>query len=320
MIRNFRASVEKLEPYGLTQLVLEGPGQSVKILPEMGSNLYSYVVDGQEMLIVPENIMAKGVLYGFPILFPTPNRVKNCTFTYAGRQYQQFKNGEPRFIHGLVYDEAWNYEEPVAGEKEAKAVTYLEVREGHPIYESFPFAFLLKMIYTLKEDGLYIEYQVENLDDKVLPFGFALHPYFGIIDSIDNIYIQVPAPYVMEAFNCMPTGEIKEVQGTKYDLNTPRPLQDLHLDDVYWKLDSTKAATIEYRGLGRKLTLQATDDFSHMVVYTPPHRKLFCLENQTCSTDAHNLFAQGKEEVSGLISLQPGEVHKGMVKVRHEYL
>jgi aldose 1-epimerase len=43
------------------------------------------------------------------------------------------------------------------------------------------------------------------------------------------------------------------------------------------------------------------------VVYTPPERPFFCVENQSCSTDAHNLYSQGLQEAAHLTILDPGD-------------
>ena len=40
----------------------------------------------------------------------------------------------------------------------------------------------------------------------------------------------------------------------------------------------------------KKLTLFADDFFTHSVVFTPTGRPFFCIENQSCSTDAHIEF------------------------------
>jgi aldose 1-epimerase len=51
-----------------------------------------------------------------------------------------------------------------------------------------------------------------------------------------------------------------------------------------------------------------------MVIYTPPGEPFFCLENQTCSTDAHNLYDKGFREESGLRFAGAGAVAAGTVR------
>lgn len=45
---------------------------------------------------------------------------------------------------------------------------------------------------------------------------------------------------------------------------------------------------IEYKTLGIKVVLKASEEFSNIVLYTPRGKEYFCIENQTCSTDAKN--------------------------------
>jgi aldose 1-epimerase len=55
-------------------------------------------------------------------------------------------------------------------------------------------------------------------------------------------------------------------------------------------------------------------DFTHLVHYTPRGERFFCLENQTCSTDVHNLHAKGFTEAAGLKTVAPRAVHRGAVR------
>jgi aldose 1-epimerase len=70
------------------------------------------------------------------------------------------------------------------------------------------------------------------------------------------------------------------------------------------------------------VTLEASEIFKHMVVYTPSKRDFFCLENQTCSTDAHNLYEKGFTEEAHLLILEPvgspGSVVEGSLFYRVE--
>jgi dipeptidase D len=52
------------------------------------------------------------------------------------------------------------------------------------------------------------------------------------------------------------------------------------------------------------------------VVFTPWDRPLFAIENQTSSTDAHNLWDQGKKRESHLLVLEPGARGGGFVEWR----
>jgi len=120
------------------------------------------------------------------------------------------------------------------------------------------------------------------------------------------------ADYLRKYAGRSPVVHLKDFTCSNLNMGPVYALIDL--DDVYWKLNSKQKAIIEYRTLGRKMELVASDDFSYMVVFTPRDRPCFCLENQTCSTDAHNLYAAGLKEISGLILLPPGDVHEGWIR------
>ena len=49
------------------------------------------------------------------------------------------------------------------------------------------------------------------------------------------------------------------------------------------------------------------------MVFTPSGKPIFCMENQTCSTDAHNLYNRGLVDESSLIVLGSGEKHAGWI-------
>jgi aldose 1-epimerase len=74
-----------------------------------------------------------------------------------------------------------------------------------------------------------------------------------------------------------------------------------------------KYAQVIYSDLGLRVQLLTTDDFSHLVLYSPRGAGFFCLENQTCSTDAHNLYDRGFKTESGLKLVPVGKVHTGSV-------
>jgi galactose mutarotase-like enzyme len=61
------------------------------------------------------------------------------------------------------------------------------------------------------------------------------------------------------------------------------------------------------------VALGGSRDITHLVVFTPPARPTFCIENQTSSTDAHNLHARGLTRESHLIIVTPGKTARGSV-------
>jgi len=280
---------------------------SAQVAPASGCNLLSFQVEGTEYIFArPAASVLK--LLGTPILYPMPNRVRNGQFTFEGRTFTFPTNMGGHFIHGLVRDQAWQVDEPVASEDSIACTARIRFAPDTDLYKLFPIQNTLEVTYTLKADSLRMGWRVQN-DDKQqrLPFGLAIHPYFPIIGPRESARIQVPASKWMEAVNLMPTGRLMDLSDGPANLRQPVSLAALNLDDVFWGMQSDAPATIYYDSIGKTLTLGADDWFTHVVVYTPQGQPYFCIENQSCSTDAHNLYTQGLQKAAHLSILEPGQ-------------
>src|SRR5205814_938517 len=127
---------------------------------------------------------------------------------------------------------------------------------------------------------------------------------------------RVPAAWRMEAEGKLPTGRLVAVADTPYDLRRPTALEGLDLDDVYFGTNPAASPWFEWRDRGVRVILGASHAFTHVVLYTPPDRPAFCIENQTCSTDAHNLDARGLRREAHLLVVDPGRTARGSVDWR----
>ena len=101
-----------------------------------------------------------------------------------------------------------------------------------------------------------------------------------------------------------------------YDLREPVPVDYLKLDHVYTQLNKTSPSIVDYKSLALQLHISATDDFTHVVIFTPRQLPTFCIEYQTCSTDAINLHHQGTalREAAHLLEVQPGATFSGTLR------
>ena len=291
-----------------------------RVVPAAGMNVYSLSINGVELLKGPSSLTdLPGVPYGIPVLYPTPNRVRDAKFTFDGRTYAFEPNERTHFIHGLVHSAEWSFDEPTAGPDGASVRGRLLFEPGSDRYEKFPFKSELALTVTLTADGLRIQYEVTNRDARPLPFGFALHPWFNYLSERANTKVWVPATHRMaietsDAYRLLPTGQLEDLDGHPADLREPRSLEGVILDDVYFGMRPEKPAGYEDATAGIRVTLSSSPDFTHMVVYTPKDAKWFCMENQTCATDAHNLHAKGMTQQAHLQIVPPGSSASGWVK------
>ncbi len=287
----------------------------VGVTPTMGSNLYRLQFGGHKIIDSNLKQLAQRGFPGTPVLFPTPNRVRNSRYTFQGKTHLLVKRQNTIKLHGLVLDEPWEFDAPEAGVSSASLTTWIGIGEGSELFEAFPFPSRLVMMYTLTRAGIRMEYRVENLGDGPLPFGFGLHPFFVRLSGDEDTLVTVPANQVMDATaDLLPTGRLVDVSGTIFDLRTETPVGATDMDHVFTSMIPGKSATIRYRTLGIKMSLRATEDFSHMVFYSPKGSPIFCLENQTCSTDAHNLNDLGFIKEACLRIVEPGQSSSGVVE------
>ena len=283
-------------------------------MPGMGCNLFGFSVGGTEYLCGFE--AGGGSLLGTPVLYPTPNRVRDGKLDFEGKTFRFEPNNGPNFIHGLVRDQPWSAETPVIADDHVAVRTHIAMEPGTPMFDVFPICSALSLTYTLRAGGLRLDFGVHNTDaESRLGFGLAIHPYFRIIGPRESVRLQVPAKGWMEAVELLPTGRILDLADGPADLREPVSLAELDLDDVYWGIESRTPQVIYYDYLAKKVTLRAADLFTHSVVYTPQGRPFFCVENQTCSTDAHNLHARGLTKEAHLTILEPGAMTTAWVDI-----
>lgn len=195
--------------------------------------------------------------------------------------------------------------------------TWIDFDEESSMFEAFPFSHRLEMEYELSTEGLKVTYSIENYEYEEIPFGLGLHPYFMKLSGDDKTYIKIPADCVMDnTSDLLPTGRLVNVDETIYDLRESINIGALDMDHVFTCLKEGMPARIDYKSIGLSVSLEASTDFTHMVLYSPRGQNYFCLENQTCSTDAHNLYERGFTKESGLKIVPPIEKFSGHVMYR----
>lgn len=309
-----------------------------KIAPTEGSNLFSLKINDNDFLWYNPELPLADFVTGTPVLFPFPNRIEDAMWKWKGKAYLQKKNGIPIQLHSLVYNEkTWEHSDPVFEDQSVLLKTYINVDESHPIYKGYPFKFLLSLNFRITANKFTISYEVKNRDNKEMPFGFALHPYFAKLSGENGTLICVPFKYwyenrtdVDETFLCkrleeylqipniLPSGKLLSTDTEGKDLKNAVPVSSVNLDHVFTGLIEGKFPYIDYTSLRLRLHILSSNDFTHSVVYTPLKTPYFCIEPQTCSTDAVNLYESGIDN-SNLIILYPGNEHIGYVDFIPEY-
>lgn len=265
---------------------------------------------------------------GAPILFPTPNRVRDQAFTFAGRRYEMIKNGSRRTQHGIAFDSAWEHQDPVAEPDAVSLTAVLEIRPGDANYAAFPFPCRLTARYRLTANALCFCYRVENLGEADLPYGIGLHPCFSLRDPQEPALVSIPAQAVYEVTpDLLCTGRLLEPAANEnWQVDRGRDVKTFRLDNGFL-LRGKEDTLLRYPARNTLLRIRTTPEFTVSVLYTPvtlgqlpaaPH-PLFFLEHQTCCTDAINLHEAGCPH-TGLQVLPPGGAGEGGIQYIFEEL
>lgn len=101
-----------------------------------------------------------------PNLFPIVGKLKNEQYSYQSNTYHL-----PQ--HGFARDQEFSCIE----QTENKLV--FELRDNEGLIKNYPFQFKFKVIYTLEENGLIVQYSVFNPVTKELYFSVGAHPAFN---------------------------------------------------------------------------------------------------------------------------------------------
>ena len=321
---------------GFQIYVLQESQQAVaEIAPGLGTNCYAFRVadagPGSEggnwlnLIDVPPDLATLQEhpdIFGIPILFPFPNRIRGGAWQFEGKTYQFNKPPEsPTSIHGLLLNRPYQVESHTADDNGATLVCTLDSRDFADIGRQYPFPFKIGITYTLKDAVLSMGVSIQNTGNRNMPMGFGIHPYFRVSLSPDAnaaaALIKVPAATYWELdADSVPTGKRLAATGA-LDLRDSKAFSGLSLDHVYtdvqMEADGVSRCAIENRDTGHGMVMESDAQFRELVVYTPPGRDVICFEPYTCPTDAINLEAKGIP--AGVTVLAPGETFSATVRI-----
>ncbi|HEV2970133.1 MAG TPA: aldose 1-epimerase, partial [Pirellulales bacterium] len=255
---------------GWSVLSIKQGDTAIRLVPSAGANVFSISYKGTELLKSPKSLKdLPGFNFGVPVLYPMPNRVRDGVFTFGGREYKFPPNNNGNFLHGLVHSAGWERDgnEIIDGHISVKIPLKLRFEPGSDLYKLFPNAHTLSLAIEALDNGVRWTYTVDNSNGhKPVPFGFAIHPYFLYQGPRSETYITIPATNLIESEKLLPTGKLLDLTGSNWDARQPKSLEGFLSDDVYFGMQSNKPAVIDFRQARLKITLNASDDFTHLVL------------------------------------------------------
>ena len=237
----------------------------------------------------------------FPLL-PYSGRIRDGAFQFDGVDIKLPLNFPPEShsIHGHGWQNAWS---PVE-----QSASRLVIEYSH-VADEWIWEYLARQTFELSEDLLSVKIELKNGSDRPMPAGVGLHPYFP---RTPNSFIRASTTHVWLADD-----EVMPVALSQADLcgelDAGLYPHRITIDNVFmgWRGE----AVIEWPERDTRLSISASDELSHLVVYSPTGESYFCVEPVSHCPDAVNLIDMGRRD-TGMVVLQAGESVSSRVNFR----
>ncbi|WP_205501804.1 aldose 1-epimerase family protein [Rufibacter psychrotolerans] len=142
-----------------------------------------------------------------PVLFPIVGRLPQDQYLHQGQTYAL-----PQ--HGFARDQEFELIQ------ESKDHLVFELRDSAQTRKIYPFAFALRIAYTLRDQTLAVTWQVEHTGPGEMLFSIGAHPAFNVPllpdDSFEDYYLEFSQPetlarYLLEDGTGLQNGETEPV-------------------------------------------------------------------------------------------------------------
>lgn len=280
---------------------------------DVGAKVRRYAVGGRDVFApFPADVPAPAG-HG-AVLAPWPNRVRDGRYTFDGTDYQldisEIKTTTA--LHGLVMWQRWTVvpqDEPA--HQRGEAVT-LELRLAPST--GYPFDLLMQVTYRLTAAGLHVQATATNLGDGPAPYGIGFHPWLSPgAASLDECTVRLDATSrVTVDDRLLPTGTAP-VEGTAYDLTSPRSLEGLDLDDAYVDVlrDEQGLSWIHVAGPdGRTAAVWMDESMDTWQICTGDHLGVVDYRRTGVAAEPMSCIADAFRTGDRLVRLAPGESHE----------
>lgn len=110
-----------------------------------------------------------------PVLFPIVGELKNEKYTFNSKDYTL-----PR--HGFARNKTFE------AKQTSSTSALFTLRNDSETLTVYPFKFILRVEYSIKETELFCTYHIENINDDVIYFSVGGHPAFNVPLNKDLVY------------------------------------------------------------------------------------------------------------------------------------
>lgn len=256
----------------MTILSLRAGSLAVDLAPAAGGSIARFAVDDVDILrpmAASEIASDKGNNAAAYPLVPFSNRIANGRLVFEGEQIELAPNwpGLRHPMHGYGWAHAWQVDSRAVRSAE---LSYLHERSGER--GGWPFRYRARQSYRLEDDRLTVSMALDNLEERPVPAGIGVHPFF-MRDADTELACRTKAAWTADA-EVLPIERV--AVPPQWDFAASRKVDGVTLDNCFDGWDGHATITWPKRRL--RLALEASQPFRHLVIYVPPGRDFFCVE------------------------------------------
>ncbi|SKA40100.1 aldose 1-epimerase [Enhydrobacter aerosaccus] len=283
----------------MTLLLLRAGRLAVDLAPSAGGSIACFRVDNVDVLrpmTAADIESGRGNNAAAYPLVPFSNRIANGRLDFEGQVFQLARNwpGVNHPMHGDGWSRSWR-----VMRADDKSVEIAFEHERAAASGGWPFRYRARQSYRLLADRLIVDMAIDNLEDRPVPAGIGLHPFFTREDDTDLCFA-APAVWHTDA-------EVLPVKRTpvppEWDFSRLRCVNEVVLDNCFDGWGGRASIVWPRRRL--RLDLEASELLRHLVVYVPPGQPYFCVEP----------VSHASGEV-GALPLAPGATRRGEIVFR----
>ena len=213
-----------------------------------------------------------------PTLFPHVSSPENKILNFKGKDYKVNNHGFCRKSEFTFVEQKDNY-------------LLFELKDNEDTLKVYPYHFDLKVKYTLKENRVYIDYEINNYDEEKLYFGFGQHPAFNCPLDKDKEF----SDYHIEF-------EKEDVEGKVLPLN-----YELFEKYPTYVINNPKSRIYTLSDGTNKVVMYTEDKYKIFAIWTP-HAPFVCLEPWVNTLEQNDTTTPFEERDN--ICLNKGETYK----------
>lgn len=260
---------------------------------EVGAELKSLVYSGKEYIWEGRSEVWAG---SCPLLFPICGGLKDDKYAFNGKEYTLQKHGYARFASFEVENKTDN------------SVVFLH-KSDDETKKSFPFDYELRVIYTLTDKTLRVDYSVKNLTDGTMYFSIGSHEGYYTPEGIEDYDVIFPQNETLNAYvlygNLLSNQQLPIIKDSNI-----LPLYDKYftVDALVFKDLKSKSATLRNRKTGKAIRVDFPDA-DYFLLWHKPNSPYMCLEPWSGIQDIVG-SSYDITEKEGIISLNGGAEYK----------